>query len=299
MPLSDTLSLQEVLEFSKALLGMDGDDLVLTKDGKPLMPLSLTLAQAGVGHGDLLLLMKKRQPATRPASAAAAPAAAAGGLDFSSLLNSAPPVVNDNPTPIYYAGMNLHEAMESNKHPKAFIELLQTHDHLFKELNYHSPVLAMKLQNKSYEQAVQIWRDELVKGSISGAAAVSEAFHKEKTLQERLQLNPSDSEAKMYFEQKESRQLVQEQYRHCMNEYPESMGRVLMLYIEAKINNNPLQAFVDSGAQMTIMSKTCAERCGILHLLDTRFAGVAVGVGTGKILGEYFLIVVTSSFCLL
>ena len=34
------------------------------------------------------------------------------------------------------------------------------------------------------------------------------------------------------------------------------------------------------------MSSKCAEKCGLLHLLDTRFAGTAVGVGTGKILGR-------------
>ena len=76
----------------------------------------------------------------------------------------------------------------------------------------------------------------------------------------------------------------------AMQEYPESMGRVLMLYINAKINTHPLQAFVDSGAQMTIMSKSCAQRCGILHLLDTRFHGMAVGVGTGKILGRIHIV---------
>ena len=30
-----------------------------------------------------------------------------------------------------------------------------------------------------------------------------------------------------------------------------------------------------------------AERLGVMHLLDKRFAGVAKGVGSGKILGAY------------
>jgi DNA damage-inducible protein 1 len=34
------------------------------------------------------------------------------------------------------------------------------------------------------------------------------------------------------------------------------------------------------------MSKSCAERCGILRLVDKRFAGVAVGVGSSKIIGR-------------
>lgn len=53
-----------------------------------------------------------------------------------------------------------------------------------------------------------------------------------------------------------------------------------------QVNGVALKTFVDSGAQMTIMSQSCAERCGLLRLMDTRFQGVAVGVGSAKILGE-------------
>jgi DNA damage-inducible protein 1 len=59
-----------------------------------------------------------------------------------------------------------------------------------------------------------------------------------------------------------------------------------MLYINASINKVPIQAFVDSGAQSTVMSIACAERCGVMRLVDTRFAGMAVGVGTSKIVGR-------------
>ena len=62
---------------------------------------------------------------------------------------------------------------------------------------------------------------------------------------------------------------------------PEAFARVNMLYVSICINDYPIKAFVDSGAQSTIMSKSCAEKCNVMRLLDTRFAGEARGVGTG------------------
>ena len=67
---------------------------------------------------------------------------------------------------------------------------------------------------------------------------------------------------------------------------PEAYGQIIMLYIELKVNGIQLQAFVDSGAQNTIMSKRCAESCNLLRLMDTRCQGIAVGVGQSKILGR-------------
>lgn len=294
------MTVAEVLELAKALLGMDAAT-ALTKDGKVLTPQSSSLAQVGVTNGDLLAAIstpptrqhanqqQQRQQMQRPGAAASG---GGGGLDFSSLLagagTSAPPssaaaryAGSTSKTPVYYQGMTLADATEYNPHPEAIVLLLQTKDHLFKELRFRNPMLAAKLDGQPFDRAVVIWRDEMVKGSIGAAAAISQSILKENTMKERIERDPNDAEAKAYFERKKNKQLVDEQYHQTIQEYPESLGRVLMLYINCSINNHPLQAFVDSGAQMTIMSKRTAQRVGILHLVDTRFAGVAIGVGTG------------------
>lgn len=67
---------------------------------------------------------------------------------------------------------------------------------------------------------------------------------------------------------------------------PESFAQVTMLYIDISVNEHPIKAFVDSGAQATIMSMALAEKCGLTRLIDKRFKGTAQGVGTSQFVGR-------------
>nr|XP_002124336.3 protein DDI1 homolog 2 [Ciona intestinalis] len=104
-----------------------------------------------------------------------------------------------------------------------------------------------------------------------------------------LNANPMDPEVQKKIAAEIERKNIEENMNMAIEEAPESFGQVVMLWINLKVNNHHVKAFVDSGAQMTIMSSDCAKRCNIMRLVDTRWEGVAKGVGTQKILGRIHL----------
>ena len=98
--------------------------------------------------------------------------------------------------------------------------------------------------------------------------------------------NPDSAESKKYLAKVNKTEAVYENFQQAMEHTPEVFGNVFMLYINCKVNGKETKAFVDSGAQKTIISSKWCQHCDLEGLLDERFSGMAKGVGFQKINGR-------------
>jgi DNA damage-inducible protein 1 len=111
----------------------------------------------------------------------------------------------------------------------------------------------------------------------------------ENRLVDQLNSNPYDEAAQLQIEKRIQEENVSKNMEAAIEHIPESFGSVVMLYIPCSVNGIQTQVFVDSGAQITIMSVDFATKCNIMRLVDKRFAGMAQGVGTAPIVGRVHL----------
>jgi DNA damage-inducible protein 1 len=162
--------------------------------------------------------------------------------------------------------------------PGEIVKLVRANPHLQVQFNNADPELGAAIETG----------DEKILGRLIMSRMMQhnkQNFEKEQALR-RIEANPDSEENQKAMMERIRLENIQQNMETAMENMPEAFGRVIMLYVELEINNMPIKAFVDSGAQSTIMSVDCATRCGLMRLVDTRFAGEARGVGTAKILGR-------------
>ncbi|KAM7539903.1 hypothetical protein Aperf_G00000040273 [Anoplocephala perfoliata] len=115
---------------------------------------------------------------------------------------------------------------------------------------------------------------------------ISQNYREHDPLSELANADPYDPETQRKIEELIHQNNINREMESAVENYPETFGSVTMLYVSCEVNGFPVKAFVDSGAQITLMSLECARRCNLERLIDKRFQGMAYGVGSQKIIGR-------------
>ncbi|XP_062079069.1 protein DNA-DAMAGE INDUCIBLE 1 [Humulus lupulus] len=166
----------------------------------------------------------------------------------------------------------------SAANPEAFQRHIRSDSNMMAQLFQSDPDLAQAISGDNINRLQELLRDRHRQRSDMRRQQDEELA--------LLYADPFDVEAQKKIEAAIQQKGIDENWAAALEHNPEAFARVVMLYVDMEVNGVPLKAFVDSGAQSTIISKSCAERCGLLRLLDRRYKGIALGVGQSEILGK-------------
>eukprot|EP00798_Chlamydomonas_sp_ICE-L_P014315 gene14315-20299_t len=166
----------------------------------------------------------------------------------------------------------------SAQSPVAFIHGVKNDRATMGSLRVNSPQLAKLIEDEDVSGLQDFLRRSHVQ-KAEGEKRKQEAIA-------RLNQDPFDVEAQRAIEEEINKKNIDENLELATEHSPELFGSVCMLYVKMEVGGFPVKAFVDSGAQMTIMTAQFAEACHLSRLIDKRFHGTAVGVGSSKIIGK-------------
>ena len=111
-------------------------------------------------------------------------------------------------------------------------------------LRQNNPRLAEAFDQNNLEEFAKILKEQM-----------EARAERERMRLRMLTADPFDMEAQRLIAQEIENKNIDQNMELAMEHNPESFATVIMLYINCKVNGHPIKAFVDSGAQATIMSK--------------------------------------------
>uniref|UniRef100_A0A3Q2DDM1 DNA-damage inducible protein 2 n=1 Tax=Cyprinodon variegatus TaxID=28743 RepID=A0A3Q2DDM1_CYPVA len=278
LDVSPELELRDFVALCELESGIPAGEIQITYVEQPLKDPTRALGTYGVKDGDVVVLRQ----ADRRLTSLSLFSPGLPRIDFRSITvpgtsssqQPPPPRAEQPSTPMAFRG----SSPQGLDNPALLQQMLLSNPHELSLLKERNPPLAEALLSGDLERFTKV--------------LLEQQQDRAKREQERIRLltaDPFDLEAQAKIEEDIRQHNVEENMTIAMEEAPESFGQVVMLYINCKVNGHPVKAFVDSGAQMTIMSQACAERCNIMRLVDRRWAGIAKGVGTQKIIGRVHL----------
>ncbi|KAI4892776.1 hypothetical protein NFI96_032333 [Prochilodus magdalenae] len=285
LDVSPELELRDFVALCELESGIPAGEILISYAEQPLRDLTRALGNYGLKDGDVVVLRQaERRPAPAPAPAPAQPAfPGLPRIDFSSIAVPGTSSNQRSPRQQPSAAQSPPATSPASSpqgldNPALLRDMLLANPHELSLLKERNPPLAEALLSGDLERFTKV--------------LLEQQQDRARREQERIKLftaDPFDLEAQAKIEEDIRQHNIEENMTIAMEEAPESFGQVVMLYINCKVNGHPVKAFVDSGAQMTIMSQACAERCNIMRLVDRRWAGIAKGVGTQKIIGRVHL----------
>jgi len=146
---------------------------------------------------------------------------------------------------------------------------------------------ALFKKNPTLAEAIKNGNDKVVEEYIRNRMKEIEQEERKKRIEymNLLASDPNDPNVQKKIEEIIKQQNINENLKYAEEYLPETLFSVHMLFIHLEINKKKIIALVDTGAQSTIMSKELVEKCDLMNLVDTRYSGIAQGVGTSKIIG--------------
>lgn len=269
-------------------LGSDGSDgerapaqFALLKDGAALDP-RLTVASAGLTPDDQLVV--RRQQRDRVSRGEAPPTASAAETERTPTRTLSAPSAHGGGTDSGDGGTDSGDGGGATTTSAADADV----ERMLSQFRAMSGAARERLRASDAELVAAAERGDraVLRRRVGAAMQRADA---ERELLAHAEADPFDLDVQRRIEEEIRQRNVQQNLEAALEHNAESFASVHMLYVSAAVNNVPLKAFVDSGAQVTVMSQQCAERCGIAHLLDKRFSGVVRGVGQARIIGRVHL----------